>query len=1217
MASKGPPSKRAAKALSVSQQKAVEEKRLRGELSCAECRRLKLRCDRVIPCGSCSRRGCASICPSGVLEAGAGHVHQGGMRVGQLRTKISIMAGRIRELEAALGEGHALLEDRLLKIGRIDEEPPEEPATTTTGISQLDGLGTLTLGENGEASYFGTSGGNESLIAREMMNNSNEDDDGDSDESTSDPSTDFVTAIAGPVADEPLAFPPEDEANKLAISYCETGALFFRAWKRQEVINEVLPKVYSPGGASAHLQSALFFAFALGTYLNPHIPNGQHEIQAEDWFHRGRVAFQSKTKKRNSPEDTIRALGLMGTYFSMASRHHSRDNAWAALALAAKLCQGAGLHRDPARWDLPPALVQRRRSLFWEVYQGDISHSIALGRPPTTPLTFVDCEYPEEDIDTLDIHILKYKYSKDAFIPIMDLTLSAHPTKRTYREVLELDAKIRRLQVPTRSSNNTLGMFYAKQLLNAVILTLHRSYMARAILNGNEAAAKDGNNSNKPFDPFDSAQTPYAPSVNAAYQTAQEISRALHGFCATDPEIAGRVWFLTYHGFSAALCLGALASRAPGSPFAPSALMTLSLVVDGVFAKYVDLSARHRTAYLILRKLKTRAVRRYTAFLESKADSTAGCTIGGSNHAGDTTRSSGTSGSSGGLPKGSTRIGLGPGAADPNDPTLRIRLESDPESDCEDGKPRKSKDLAQQAGAEESLATFEGKIAMFGGGTTVVHRTTGKKGKKKKRKTLEGGVSASASPESAADSPESTTSGTTGSSHDTPSSVAESVSKHPYLDMKLSPPVSTSYNLQGLPSAGNNNLPSSDVFMSDIDIRELGMDSTFDGMEGIENFNVDAFGFGYDNFGTDAGSGIVMGMALEDIGMGANMGLGGFSAASSSTSTPGAGTGTQQKTRQANSFKAYQEQYGFPARSSLSPETSASASPSQQQQQVPVQQPVHKELEEDHEPLTATAQAARMFGMGMYTEYSPFAAAQQNAGNTDLGMTFGGSGAHNPNLGTAFPLAKQPTHQQQPQRRGSGQVQSQAGPQPQLQQSSIQQSFPSFSIMSSNSGTPGSNTNAASTPSPSSYQHSNSSTQSLASNAQASTSPAAAEDPTQLYARFTEFMSRKSASPPGQQQTQAPMMNQMPQQQNHQYSNTSFPNGYAFAGNSYPANPQTSGLEYNQEIDNFFRSLNAVPAGAGMGTGMGTGGGSGGSYVLPYGQVYGQQQWQNPTQGTP
>jgi hypothetical protein len=36
-----------------------------GELSCAECRRLKLKCDKKVPCGSCVRRGCESICPCG------------------------------------------------------------------------------------------------------------------------------------------------------------------------------------------------------------------------------------------------------------------------------------------------------------------------------------------------------------------------------------------------------------------------------------------------------------------------------------------------------------------------------------------------------------------------------------------------------------------------------------------------------------------------------------------------------------------------------------------------------------------------------------------------------------------------------------------------------------------------------------------------------------------------------------------------------------------------------------------------------------------------------------------------------------------------------------------------------------------------------------------------------------------------------------------------
>ncbi|TDL15880.1 hypothetical protein BD410DRAFT_81333 [Rickenella mellea] len=43
----------------------IELKRSRGEVSCAECRRLKIKCDKKLPCSSCQRRGCASLCPNG------------------------------------------------------------------------------------------------------------------------------------------------------------------------------------------------------------------------------------------------------------------------------------------------------------------------------------------------------------------------------------------------------------------------------------------------------------------------------------------------------------------------------------------------------------------------------------------------------------------------------------------------------------------------------------------------------------------------------------------------------------------------------------------------------------------------------------------------------------------------------------------------------------------------------------------------------------------------------------------------------------------------------------------------------------------------------------------------------------------------------------------------------------------------------------------------
>ena len=35
------------------------------EMACAECHRMKVRCDRAVPCSTCVKRGCAVLCPNG------------------------------------------------------------------------------------------------------------------------------------------------------------------------------------------------------------------------------------------------------------------------------------------------------------------------------------------------------------------------------------------------------------------------------------------------------------------------------------------------------------------------------------------------------------------------------------------------------------------------------------------------------------------------------------------------------------------------------------------------------------------------------------------------------------------------------------------------------------------------------------------------------------------------------------------------------------------------------------------------------------------------------------------------------------------------------------------------------------------------------------------------------------------------------------------------
>ncbi|KAF8579146.1 hypothetical protein K439DRAFT_416484 [Ramaria rubella] len=68
-------------------------------LSCAECRRSKLRCDRQFPCETCRKRGLEHLCPDGALitrpkslAADAEYLRQENLRLRE----------RVRQLEGAL-----------------------------------------------------------------------------------------------------------------------------------------------------------------------------------------------------------------------------------------------------------------------------------------------------------------------------------------------------------------------------------------------------------------------------------------------------------------------------------------------------------------------------------------------------------------------------------------------------------------------------------------------------------------------------------------------------------------------------------------------------------------------------------------------------------------------------------------------------------------------------------------------------------------------------------------------------------------------------------------------------------------------------------------------------------------------------------------------------------------------------------------------------------
>ncbi|KAG9041130.1 hypothetical protein FS842_002709, partial [Serendipita sp. 407] len=135
--------------------------------NCAECRRLKQKCDRKVPCQNCIRRGCSSLCPDGQLVSKGNRLILSNTE--DLHSRIEDLSSRIRELESALAtshgkhsdEPHPLLTRDQLLTGTIrkEEEDPNEALVTS--------FGSLMVGGDGTAKFFGATSGAEWVIPLE------------------------------------------------------------------------------------------------------------------------------------------------------------------------------------------------------------------------------------------------------------------------------------------------------------------------------------------------------------------------------------------------------------------------------------------------------------------------------------------------------------------------------------------------------------------------------------------------------------------------------------------------------------------------------------------------------------------------------------------------------------------------------------------------------------------------------------------------------------------------------------------------------------------------------------------------------------------------------------------------------------------------------------------------------------------------------------------
>ncbi|OBZ66409.1 putative zinc transporter cis4 [Grifola frondosa] len=604
---------------------AKSKPRRNATLSCAECRRLKLRCSRVFPCTSCVKKGCAAICPDGSLTTGKGNRFVLA-NTEVLHEKISVLANRVRQLEDALHEAHSalsherhpLLSDDLLQLKRpLEREAPEETLRDqdVETAEAIDAVGSLSITESGHTKFYGTTANAWYLL----QNEAGSDDEVESPQiplptdihwlSHTFPFSSSVHETGIGIRSSIMALLPEaSKARRLAGIYYQHAAWMYTPVPDVEFYGSIFPGIYEqrmdsdPAPMDSHRLAVLCLVLGLGALLDLEKPSLSSE--ATRYYQLGRAALSLDSILEAQSIPAIQALILM-CHFMFFSFVEGPLGPYGARGKA------SAEHRDSGKWNLSPEETFRRRSLFYELYTYDSWQSLTYGRPPSFAPAFIDCQMAEETtkLDQGDVEMSfaawKHRFSFKCLSVVHEQAFGARVP--SYRSIQDLDKKVRDFYVPpslrvpgfggakmeTQPAQCTIELTMQRYITFAIkeisLFYLHRGFFARAI-------------EDHPEDPLGSK---YAPSVLAAYNSACSFVGLIKSLYSQHPGLTERMWFLFTHVFSCTIALGSIPTKCPDMVLAPSALSHL----DSAYNLFNEVSSNARAAKVlpVLRKLKDRA----------------------------------------------------------------------------------------------------------------------------------------------------------------------------------------------------------------------------------------------------------------------------------------------------------------------------------------------------------------------------------------------------------------------------------------------------------------------------------------------------------------------------------------------------------------------------------------------------------------------------------
>ncbi|KAF9268995.1 hypothetical protein L218DRAFT_1072662 [Marasmius fiardii PR-910] len=609
-------------------------------LSCAECRRSKLKCDRTFPCQACIRRGCAGICPDGTLNATKGNKVLAA-HAQKLAEQVKSLTARVRELENALAESSSGGSSRLqvhLHDPR-ESSPTEIDALYEKGFQVVsESMGSLSIGSEGQANYHGESAATEYL--KELLPLEEE-----TFEATEHPErltlpyeilelmNAFPFGLKSSQNTKMLFaqfLPSRSRAEYILDLYYKYVAWMYDPITRSEVETDILDLLYHDPAyidverIHSHRLSAFFMVLGAGIMYDT---SPDSKSVAKRYYALSKAALSLDPVTKEVSCATIQAFLVMFRYHYNVDRG-SNEIRWLIIGVCTKVALKIGLHRDSSGWGLDPEEQQRRRRLFWELYMNDTWTSIVNGRPPSMMIQHTDCQFPE-DMEPLvkpngetemGWHTWKARYAASCLsISVQHIFITK---KLPYAALLDLDKKIRMFPVPvhlqaplgpsdtehTWSADPGRAMqqycLFCERESN--LLYLHRSFFAQALRE----------NTANPL------ATRYAPSLISTYRIACRLITTLRSLYPAHPEFTQTSWFFWSGVFSSCIVLGGLVVESPGCSLSPDALREFEDALP--FFQEGSKFCRPPNTLTILQALLDRAQNTYSAFLNGRGQQTTG-----------------------------------------------------------------------------------------------------------------------------------------------------------------------------------------------------------------------------------------------------------------------------------------------------------------------------------------------------------------------------------------------------------------------------------------------------------------------------------------------------------------------------------------------------------------------------------------------------------------